>query len=36
MNWAFGNAAEGQDHWQKNFVARPREFGVRYTQRWGN
>jgi outer membrane receptor protein involved in Fe transport len=36
MNWAFANVAEGHDHFQKRYVARPREFGVRYKKRWGN
>jgi len=36
MNWALGNAAEGHDHFQKRYVARPREYGVRYMKRWGN
>ncbi len=36
MNWAFANAAEGRDHFQRRFVARPREYGVRYMKRWGN
>jgi outer membrane receptor protein involved in Fe transport len=36
MNWAFANAAEGRDHFQRRFVARPREFGMRYMKRWGD
>ena len=36
MNWAFANAAEGHDHFQKRYIARPREYGVRFMKRWGN
>ena len=36
MNWAFANAAEGRDHFQKRYVSRPREFGVRIMKRWGD
>lgn len=35
MNYAFGNAADGHDHWQKAYTNRPREFGVRFTKSWG-
>ena len=36
MNWAFGNLAEGRDHFQRRFTARPREYGMRYMKRWGD
>ena len=36
MNWAFANAAEGRAHFQKRYIARPREYGVRFMKRWGN
>ena len=36
MNWAFANVADGHDHFQKRYVARPREMGVRFMKRWGD
>jgi outer membrane receptor protein involved in Fe transport len=36
MNWAFANEAEGRDHFQKRYVARPRELGMRFMKRWGD
>jgi len=36
MNWAFASTANGQDHFQKAYTNRPREFGIRYSMRWGN
>jgi outer membrane receptor protein involved in Fe transport len=33
--WQAAQIAEGRLHHQSAFVARPREFGVRYTKRWG-
>jgi outer membrane receptor protein involved in Fe transport len=36
MNWAFANAADGHDHFQKRYVARPRELGMRFMKRWGD
>jgi outer membrane receptor protein involved in Fe transport len=36
MNWAFANTADGHDHFQKRYVARPREMGVRFMKRWGD
>ncbi len=35
MNWAFGSAQDGRDHWQKKYTNRPREFGVRFMKSWG-
>lgn len=35
MNWAFGNTVDGHEHFQKAYTNRPREFGVRFTKRWG-
>jgi len=35
MNWAFGNTADGHDHWQKRYTNRPREMGIRFMKRWG-
>ncbi len=34
--WAAGQLAEGREHHQNVAVNRPREFGVRYTKRWGD
>ncbi len=33
--WAAAQLAEGRPHHQNAYVNRPREFGVRYTKRWG-
>jgi outer membrane receptor protein involved in Fe transport len=33
--WQAAQIAEGRLHHQSAFVARPREFGMRYTKRWG-
>jgi len=35
MLWSAGQLAEGRPHHQNAYVARPREFGVRYTKNWG-
>ena len=36
MNWAASNTVDGHDHFQKAYVSRPREFGVRFTKSWGD
>jgi len=36
MNWAFASTTNGQAHFQKSYINRPREFGIRYSMRWGN
>jgi outer membrane receptor protein involved in Fe transport len=33
--WAAAQLAEGRAHHQNAYVARPREFGVRFTKSWG-
>jgi outer membrane receptor protein involved in Fe transport len=33
--WQAGQIAEGREHHQSAYINRPREFGVRYTKRWG-
>ncbi len=34
--WAMAQSAEGRPHLQRVWTNRPREFGVRYTKRWGD
>ncbi len=35
MEWGMGSVQDGRAHLQRNYVARPREFGIRYSKRWG-
>jgi outer membrane receptor protein involved in Fe transport len=35
MLWSAAQMAEGRPHHQNAYVARPREFGVRFTKSWG-
>ncbi len=34
--WQAAQIAEGREHHQNAYVNRPREFGMRYTKRWGD
>jgi outer membrane receptor protein involved in Fe transport len=34
--WGMGQSAEGRPHLQRVWTNRPREFGLRYTKRWGD
>jgi outer membrane receptor protein involved in Fe transport len=36
MEYAFSNVAEGRDHIERIYTNRPREYGIRYSMRWGN
>ncbi len=36
FEWAASQQAEGRDHHQTQYTARPREFGIRYMKRWGD
>lgn len=36
MLWGASSVQDGRDHWQNNYVNRPREFGVRFMKRWGD
>ncbi|MDH4073404.1 MAG: TonB-dependent receptor, partial [Gammaproteobacteria bacterium] len=36
FEWAAAQMAEGREHHQRLFVARPLEFGLRYMKRWGD
>jgi outer membrane receptor protein involved in Fe transport len=36
MEWGAANLADGRPHTQRNFVSRPREYGMRFVKRWGN
>jgi len=36
FEWGAAQMAEGREHHQTLYVARPIEFGVRYMKRWGN
>ncbi len=36
MNWAAESVQDGRAHWQRKYVNRPREFGVRFMKRWGD
>lgn len=35
-DWAAGNLAEGRPHSRTFYTNRPREFGMRFTKRWGD
>jgi hypothetical protein len=36
MEHAFANLAEGRNEIARNYTNRPREYGIRYSMRWGN
>jgi len=36
MMWGASSVQDGRAHFQKSYVNRPREFGVRYMKRWGD
>lgn len=36
FTWGMANLAEGRPHIQRTFTNRPREYGIRYTKRWGD
>jgi outer membrane receptor protein involved in Fe transport len=36
MEWQAANLEDGRPHTQRNFVARPREYGIRFIKRWGS
>jgi len=36
MLWGASSVQDGRAHFQKSYVNRPREFGVRYMKRWGD
>ena len=36
MLWGASSVQDGREHFQKNFINRPREFGVRFMKRWGD
>jgi len=35
MEWGMASVQDGRAHLQRNYVARPREFGLRYSKSWG-
>jgi outer membrane receptor protein involved in Fe transport len=35
MEWGAASVADGRAHTQRNYINRPREFGVRFIMRWG-
>jgi len=36
FTYGLANVAEGRPHIQRTYTNRPREYGVRYTKRWGD
>jgi outer membrane receptor protein involved in Fe transport len=36
FDWAAANLAEGRPHMVRIYTNRPREYGIRYTKRWGD
>lgn len=34
--WGYAQVAEGRPHHQRMYTSRPREFGLRFTKRWGD
>jgi len=36
MLWGASSVQDGRAHFQKSYVNRPREFGVRFMKRWGD
>jgi len=35
FEWAAANLSEGRAHTQRNYINRPREYGLRFIKRWG-